>query len=720
MAGQGALDRLAELLGIRPHYHDIWGERREVADSTKRDLIRAMGFACETEAEIEAGIRDLEERPWRRALSPVGILDHGGYAAVEVVIPEEAAGGDGPRVAWRIRLEDGSERAGSCDPRGGMERLGERRVDGRLAVRWRLPLAQDLPLGYHALSLDAPVPGEMSLIVAPTRCVTPDDLAPGRRPWGFGIQLYSLRSGRDWGMGDMGDLGRFAEIAGGLGADVVGLNPMHAMFPADPNNFGPYSPSNRSFLNVLYVDADALARDLGVDALEGEDERAEIARLRSEELIDYPGLSALKTRAFERLFRAFRERGGDPRFDAWRREQGEDLERQALFDALHERFYGGEGTWDWRRWPEGFRGPGEEGARAFARENAGRVDFFAWLQWVADRQFEAAAERARAAGMAIGFYRDLAVATNPGGAASWSDPDVVLAGANVGAPPDIFNPKGQNWGLAPLSPVGLLEHAYRPFVAALRATMRHAGAIRIDHAMALRQLYWIPAREDHEGGTYVVYPQRDLLRLVALESHRNRCAVIGEALGTVPEGFVEELAEAGILAYRILYFERRPEDAFKTPGEYPADALVSVTTHDLATLRGWWAGRDQEWRRELGLFKDEASYLKERADREADRGRLLAALRAEGLWPADAPEPAEPGPELAAAVHGFLAGTPGKIMLIQIEDALGEAEQPNLPGTTTEHPNWRRRLAADLDGLAGSPVLRAVVEATRAGRRRGG
>ncbi|WP_207477805.1 4-alpha-glucanotransferase [Arenibaculum pallidiluteum] len=712
MASSDELDRLARLLGIDPFYTDIWGERRQVAESTKRDLVAAMGYACGTSEEISRALHELEERPWRRPLSPVGILDQGGYAAIEIVLPDGAAA-----VAWTIRLEDGSERSGRASGTE-LEWLEERQVDGAPVKRWRLHgLPQDLPLGYHRLTVSGPVEASMSLIVAPVRCLVPADLVPDRRPWGFGIQLYSLRSGDNWGMGDLADLGRFAEIAAELGADVVGLNPMHAMFPADPNNYGPYSPSNRTFLNVLYIDIAGLAQELGQQLPGDAETQGRIAALRGAELIDYPAVSALKMPALERLFEAFQARGGDRAFDAWRAERGVALERQALFDALHERFYGGEELWDWRRWPEGFRRPDGEGAVAFARDRADRVTFFAWLQWVSDRQFEAAAERGRRAGLGIGFYRDLAIASNPGGAASWSDPDVVLADASVGAPPDIFNPKGQNWGLAPLSPVGLLEHAYLPFIEAVRATMRHAGAIRIDHAMGLRQLYWIPARENHEGGAYVRYPQRDLLRLVALESHRERCAVIGEALGTVPEGFLDELAEAGIQAYSLLYFEREKDDSFRPREAYPRDALVSVTTHDLATLKGWWVRRDQEWRRELHLFKDEDAYRKEKSDREQDRGRLVKALVEADAWPSDAPPPDEVGPELAAAVHRFLAETPGSIMLIQIEDALGEEEQPNLPGTTTEHPNWRRRLPLDLEDLAGNPFLKAVVEATRAGRR---
>lgn len=713
MTADADLDRLADLLGIRPWYDDIWGGRRAIGPATKRDLVRAMGYPADQPGEAADSLRRLEEAPWRRTVTPVAILDEGGYAAVEVVLPEGAGG-----AGWSIRLEDGREFSGGS-PAGGMEWLEARTVEGRKLERWRLPLSQDLPLGYHRLRITAPVEGEASLVVAPRRCLTPEDLAPGRRLWGFGIQLYGLKRDDDWGIGDFGDLERFAGIAAGLGADAVGLNPLHALFPADPNHASPYSPSNRSFLNILHIDPRPFLKGKAAAAAHA-GLAGRLETVRGEDFVDRAAVAALKMPILEAAFADFQE-GGSPEereaFAAFRVSEGDPLERQALFDALHEHFYRGEGIWNWHDWPEPYRRPDSAEVREFARRSAGRVDFFAWTQFVADLQLGRAAAAARGAGMALGFYRDLAVANHPDGAAAWADPQVVLSGANVGAPPDMFSPKGQNWGLAPLSPIGLLEQAYRPFITNLRANMRHAGALRIDHAMALRQLFWIPSRPDHEGGAYVRYPERDLMRLIALESHRNRCVVIGEALGTVPEGFPRSLDEAGILSYRVLYFERTPEGGFAPPGAYPAQALVAVTTHDLPTLRGWWTGHDQELRRRLGLYAEEEAYERERADRVKDRERLFEALRTAGLVPRDAAVPDELDAEHVAAIHRYLSGTAGAILMVQIEDALGEVEQPNLPGTTDEHPNWKRRLPPTVDRIAGDDGLRRLVSAVREERR---
>ena len=714
MAVDAELDRLAELLGVKPHYFDIWGKRRDIPPSTKRDLVGAMGFAAGSDDEIRDSLRRVEETPWRRVVSPVAILDQGGYAAIEVMLPEDARG-----VGWSIELEDGGARTGGS-PIEEMEWLEERRIDGRLIKRWRVALPGDLPLGYHRLAITTPVQGTMSLISAPQRCLLPDDLAPGRRLWGFGIQLYGLRSRDDWGIGDFGGLGRFAEITAGLGGDAVGVNPLHALFPADPGHTSPYSPSSRSFLDVLYIDlSDVTEGGSAGDLARNPDFRQRIEVVRAADMVDYAQVAALKMTVLEAAYADFKASGRDREaFEAFRRDQGRDLELQALFEALHEHFFHGEGKWDWHGWPEAYHRPDTPEVAAFAQRAADRTTFFAWLQFLADRQFARAAERARGAGMVLGFYRDLAVASHPGGAESWANPGVVLDGANVGAPPDQFSPLGQNWGLAPLSPAGLLERAYEPFIAALRANMRHAGALRIDHAMALRHLFWIPVREGHEGGAYVRYPERDLMRLIALESHRNRCVVIGEALGTVPEGFPDALRHAGILSYRVLYFERSEDGGFLPPSGYPEDALVSVTTHDLPTLQGWWSGHDQDWRRRLGMYPDDEAFERDRAERMSERELLFDALRAAGLV-ADEEVPERLDADHAVAIHRYLAETAGRILIVQIEDALGEVEQPNLPGTTTEHPNWQRKLPLALDRLEEHPLLRAMAGAVREARSAG-
>ncbi|AWJ89596.1 4-alpha-glucanotransferase [Azospirillum baldaniorum] len=725
------LDRLAERLGIEPFYHDIWGNRRETSDATKRALSAAMGYPAGTGEELAASLHAVEDRTWRRMLPPVLVIDEGAPLNLALAVP---AGLEDAELTWTLTEEGGLAHRASL--RVGNLPLAEQRVlDGvayeRRTVSTRLP--PTLPLGYHRLSVvirpqgvGGTLEGGTVLIVAPQRCLTVEDVVPGGRTWGIGLQLYALKSGDDWGIGDFDDLGRFAETAAGLGAGLVGLNPLHALFPADPNHIGPYSPSSRTFLNSLYIDVERvpeLAATPHAQALIASEEfRQRLAAARAMELVDYPAVSALKMPVLEALHATFRALGeSDARreaFETFRREMGEPLRRHAVFEALHEHFYRRDPSqWMWRTWPPAFQHPDSPEVQAFAAEQAERVDFFEYLQWEADRQLGTAAERGRRAGLPIGFYRDLAVAAHPGGAAAWGESDILVQGANVGAPPDQFNMKGQNWGLAPLSPVGLRESAYGSFIAMLRANMRHAGALRIDHVMALQHLFWIPA--DGSDGAYVEYPFEDLLRIIALESRRNGCIVIGEDLGTVPEGFRPALERAGILSYRVLYFERSADGGFKAPDEYPAGAMVTVTTHDLATFKGFWTNRDLDWRAKLDLYPDEAARNKDVWDRGVDRWWMLQALEREGLRPASYPnnEGSQPfSRELMEAVHRYLSRSPGRIAMVQIEDALGEVEQPNLPGTVDQHPNWRRRLGMPVEAMAGDEGLRRLAEAVRSER----
>lgn len=728
-----ALARLAEVAGIEPFYHDIWGNRRDTSPETMRALLAAMGLDAGTEDAAAASLTALEGRAWRRMLPPVLVLVEDEPAVIPISTPVD---GEGAALTWTLTEEGGAHRCETV-PLASLPVLENGTCEGAAYVRRGLALPQVPPLGYHRLEVTLSPGGvgaDMVLILSPRRCLTPEEVVPGGRTWGVALQLYGLRGHSDWGMGDFDDLGRFGETMGRLGAGLVGLNPLHALFPADPHHFGPYSPSSRSFLNVLYIDAEAVP-----DLAESPDARAMIAdpafqeRLaaaRAAALVDYPAVSALKMPVLEALHRSFRARhlavDGSARgreFRAFQATMGDALFHHALFDTLHEHFFRqDQALWAWRNWPEPYHHPDSPEVAAFAAEHAERVEFFTYLQWEADRQLGAAAARARGAGVTVGFYRDLAVAGSPGGAAAWAQPGVLVRGASVGAPPDQFNMKGQNWGLAPFSPVGLRDAAYAPFAAMVRANMRHAGALRIDHVMALKHLFWIPDTDGAEGA-YVRYPFQDMVRIIALESRRQGCIVIGEDLGTVPEGFRPAMAAAGVLSYRVVYFERTGDGGYVAPGDYPVDSMAVVSTHDLPTFRGFWTGHDLEVRRALDLYPDAAAADKDAWDRGVDRWRLLLALGVQGLKPARyvSDDGAQPfSRELSEAVHRYLGRTTGRIVMMQIEDALGEIEQPNLPGTTDQHPNWRRRLAVAVEDLAGDDGLQAMATAVRRGREEGG
>lgn len=713
------LDRLAGLLGVEPFYHDIWGNRREIGPATKRDLVQAMGFPAGTPEEAADSLFRLRERDWRRMLRPVFVLGESDAVEIDFTVPDRT----GPAgITWTLSEEFGDVHWGE-QPLSDLPAIGEETFDDVRYTRHRLTLPEALPQGYHRLAIQLNVAdsvvheGAACVIVAPESCLSPDELAGGDGwSWGMGVQLYALRSAANWGIGDYADAGSAAEQAAAMGAGVLGLNPLHALFPADPNHNSPYSPSNRGFLNTLFIDVAGLpelaespeARSL----IESADFQAQLQAAREAPLVNYGAVADLKMPVLDLVFKSARESTG-PRRDAFllfQREMDEPLVRQSVFDALHEHFFKGEGKWAWQDWPEAYRDPRSEAVERFAEENADRVEFFQWLQFVADDQLADAAHRAHRAGMPIGFYRDLAVANHPGGAAAWSAQDVIVQGANVGSPPDMFSPDGQNWGLAPLSPLGLVETAYETFIQSLRANMRHAGAIRIDHVMALQHLFWIPSRPDHEGGAYVAYPMRDLVRIIALESRRNRCLVIGEDLGTVPEGFRPAMQKAGILSYRVLYFERGPDKGFIAPEHYPRDSLVSVTTHDLPTLKGWWNGHDIRIRAELGQYSEPGALDSELAERRTDRERLLSSMRWSGVVPQETGSETLTA-ELAGAIHGYLARTPGRILMVQVEDMVGEIDQPNLPGTVHQHPNWQRKLPVAIGTIPESPIARAIVQA---------
>jgi 4-alpha-glucanotransferase len=726
MSARDPIRRLGELYGIDPGYTDFWGKRRRVPGTTERALLQAMGAAVGSEREVADSLREAEARPWRRMLAPVRVLAPPEPLEITFTLPARLGGAT---VDWRLAQETGEVHEGRLVP-DDLPVVATAEVEGESYRRWRIPLPSYLPHGYHRLSMAArahfDARGSLELIMAPARCH-----GPGRtsRLWGLTAQLYGVRSQRNWGMGDFTDLADLTGQAASLGASAIGVNPLHALFPADANHISPYSPSSRLFLNVFYLDPEAVP-----DFAESSDARAmlgdagflsELDKARAAELVDYPAVWRLKLRVVELLFASFRtshlavssERA--EAFRAFRTEMGEALEQHAVFDALHEHGLRTSGTWSWHNWPEPLRHPGSPEVAAFAREHRDRVDFFAYLQWLADEQLGAAQARARAAGMPLGLYNDIAVAVNPASAMAWANPGVSLSGVSAGAPPDWFNPHGQNWVLAPLSPVGLREGAYATFAAALRHNMRHAGAVRIDHVMGLKRLFWIPEGASPAEGAYVRYPFTDLARIIALESERHRCLVIGEDLGTVPRGFRPAMQRAGLMSCRVLYFERAQGGAFVPPEAYPRQALVSVSTHDLPTIRGFWTYRDVKWRDLLRRFPDEDALRDARAERDRDRVLLLQALQRAGLLPAgidpDQP-PDEPSDELVLAVHRYLAETPGHLLMVQLEDALGEEEQPNLPGTD-EHPNWRRKLGRSLEALADEPMVAQIAEAMAAAGR---
>jgi len=560
----------------------------------------------------------------------------------------------------------------------------------------------------RARSAAAAPPGPAPVLRAPdgVRCFLPDWLETGRG-WGVAVQLYQIRSGRNWGIGDFQDLADLARLLGAAGADFVGLNPLHALFLADPGYCSPFSPSNRRFLNPLYIAVDRVPGAPAPDA-------ALLQTLRMSDLVDYPGVAQAK---LEALRAAWAAGGADTDALArFRAAGGAALARHARFEALSLHMVAeGRGGRGWPSWPDAFHDPDAPAVHAFAAEHGAAVDFQVWLQYLADRQLAAARDAAIAAGMRLGLYLDFAVGEASDGSSTWSDRDAVVPGVRVGAPPDYFNAAGQDWGLAPLSPVGMTAAHAAPFHDVMADATRRAGALRIDHAMALWQLFLIPDGATPAEGTYVRFPVEDMLRALAAASAENRTVIIGEDLGNVPPGFREVMDAAGILSYRILLFERG-DRGFIPPEDYPRNALVCLSTHDLPTFRGWWHGDDVALRAEHDLI-DAAAAAQQAAARETERAELLADLAAADLFSGTPPGSEVPS-ELVIAVHRHLARTPSRLFAARLEDMTGTIAPVNLPSTVDAYPNWRTKLPVTVGDLPGTALFDRIAAALAAARPR--
>ena len=541
---------------------------------------------------------------------------------------------------------------------------------------------------------------------ASERCFTIDDIAPEGRLWGVAAQLYGLRRAGDGGIGDFGGAVALARGIAPFGADALALSPTHALFSARPGHYAPYAPSSRSFLNPLLADP-ALVFDADrMRRAQGRDGAANPASL-----IDWPARSGEKHALFRALLAGL---DGDPLaadFARFQAEGGVALRRHALFETLDARAE----THDWRTWPEAWRNPPRaEAALSPADESEPRFHMF--LQWLARRSMAAAQGAIRDAGLRIGLIADIAVGVDPSGSDAWSGQADMLNGISIGAPPDLFNPRGQNWGLTAFSPRALKREGYAPFIATLRAAMADAGGVRIDHAMGMRRLWLVPDGAGPDDGAYLTYPFDTLLELIARESRRHRAVVIAEDLGTVPPGFSDRLNDAGILGMRVLWFERK-DGRFIPPETWRREATAMTSTHDLPTLAGWWRGSDIAARDAIGLYATGGTVAQARAARGVDRAELWRALKESGCAEGRQPVPRSTTKVTEGALR-FVARTPSRLALVPLEDLVGEKDQPNLPGTVTEHPNWRRRQKASTEKLLTAPKVASRLAAVQRERGR--
>jgi (1->4)-alpha-D-glucan 1-alpha-D-glucosylmutase len=720
------LDLLCRHYGIAPDYTDIRGRHHVVPVETRRALLRAMGVDAGSEAALHEALAAAEASGWRRLLPPVKVVRTGaGTLDIDLRLPAALVDS---RWRWTLTQEGGQQRGDEFLP-AALALQEQRNLQGAPWRRLTLRLADPPGPGYHHLRVQGPeLEAGMALIVAPRTCYQPESVMDEGRVWGLDMRLYALRSQRNWGIGDFTDLTRVLEFAAREGAGVVGLNPVHALDPRRAGQADPYSPSSRLFLNTLYLDVESIPdfRECteAQQSVADPDFQARLRALRAEDLVDYEQVAANKRDLLERLYGHFRAQhlaDDSDRGRAFRRyqsERGDPLHRHALYEALQEHFLQQDADmWGWPAWPRPYRDPDSDAVATFAGEQRVRIEFFEYLQWQAELQLDAAGRRAFELGLGIGISLDLAVSADIGGSEAWTNQTLLARQARVGSPPDDLNLQGQALELLPWIPERLRAAAYGPFIAALRRNMRAAGALRIDHVTGLRRLFWIPREADPADGGYVYYPLEDLLGILALESRRNRCMVIGAGPGTVPDVVRRALDPLGVLSCRLLYFAKNPGGAFTAPQDYSSRAQVAVSAHELPTLAGFWSGNDLEWRRRLDLFPSQEAYARQVVGRAEDRARLLLALVHEGLLPAGTEaNPAaipEMTPELARAIHLYLAQTPARVFVVQPEDMLGQTEPASLPGSAGAHPDWRRKLALEIESWADEARIRELLAALR-------
>jgi 4-alpha-glucanotransferase len=705
---EDALARAADENGIDREYWDVLHKKHEVSSDVLRRILAALGWDILTFESLEQErARRFEENA--TSTVPRTLVVSVSEKAVPVTLPASLAGS----VCYEILLEDGNRLSGSID----IPQLNPVRQMIKGERRWstyELILPAELPLGYHELriSLNGRLTGESFLIVCPDRAYLPEKLSAGGRTVGFNITLYGLRSDRNWGCGDFTDLRGLIDWATDeIGVSFIGLNPLHALHNRVPYNTSPYLPLSIFYKNLIYIDIESVpecrSSPCAQRLLESPHVQATIRKLREAEIVQYQEVDRLKRRFLKVLFREFRrgQEQNSPRakeFAEYKNREGDLLHRFALYCALDEVLHKqSRNRWTWRDWPVEYQSPESRDCRDFAEQHSDLVDFYKYVQFVIDQQLSAADAYAKQR-LPIGLYHDLALATDNSGSDLWAHRDFYVNGCRVGAPPDDFSPNGQDWAFPPPRSSAHRENGYQLYRESIRKILNRGGALRIDHVMRLFRLFWIPDGVDAAQGIYVRDNATDLMRILALESARSKNIIIGEDLGTVTDEIRDMLGSFSILSYRLFYFERHHDRSFKHSHEYPRQALVSSTTHDLPTIAGFWKGRDIEARKAAGLA-DERGYQAQLEDRRREKQKMLDMLHSENLLPQYCARNAEDVPEIDGDLHnaivGFLAQVPSMILLLNQEDFTKETEQQNLPGSTAQYPNWQRKMKVKIEEL---------------------
>jgi 4-alpha-glucanotransferase len=704
------LEQLVEYRGIESNYNDAWGRPTTIASETKTKLLSAMGYQIDEPELLLKQVQDNSNNTWLSVLNPVQVLRIEEHLQIVVRLSIELVTDE---YVAQIDTELGEIMQHRFVP-----------IDGQLTnvvhiediefQEYIIDIPITLPLGYHTLSLviDDDELGSMRLIIAPSSCFKPETLTQGQKVWGLSVQLYCLRSEHNWGVGDFSDLSFLVERLAKQGAQFVGLNPIHALYPANADACSPYGPSSRRWLNFIYIDVTALDgyQQTSIQSIVNDVSfQHKLQQVRASDLVDYETVTALKLQALESVFEyqnsqyLSKNTKLNKVFKAFVAEGGDSLQTLAVYDALQESLASQEKpSWGWPVFPKEFSDFHNPAVKTFTKKNAKRVKFFLWLQWHASLQLEQVNLVAQKNDMLIGLYRDLAVGVSEGSAEIWGNKELYCKDASVGAPPDILGPLGQTWGLPPMDPEKLYEQQYQPIIELFDANMRATGALRIDHVMALLRLWWVVKGDSAKEGGYVYYPVDDLLAILALESHRHQSLVIGEDLGTVPDEIRTKLADNGVYSYRVFFFEQAQDGGFFSPAHYPEQSMSTLTTHDMPTLTGYWHCDDLALGKELGLYPTEEILSTLYTSRHENKQSILDTLHGHHSVNDEVGRDVHNVDMSKALNFGMqlhMAGGSSALLSLQLEDWLEMDKPVNIPGTFKEYPNWQRKLTRNLQDI---------------------
>ena len=706
---QSEFDCLLEKLGIARTFTDAAQNHKEYRadDETLRKMVNYLGFPLKDIADSPKLLQKLENRRWQSVAEAVYVVRTSEISFDAVVKSSQI-----DDITFTISGKDG---AIELD----YEKFvaDKRVIGGSEYVKIVFSIKSAMEPQYYDLTVTVAGKKYHSVLaVTPDSCYLPS-VVREQKIWGFAVQLYALTSKRNWGVGDFSDLAEFAAMCRRQGADVIGVNPLNVLSHDNPEQASPYSSISRLFLNPIYID---------VEKVKGFDKKdvdyKKIEEIKQKENIDYKSIYSLKIKALSEIYKEFIKDNKSKdyaEFAKFCRAKGNDLDDLAVYQAICSKYH--DKCRSWQEWPKELQNPQSAGVKKFKAEHAQEIGFFKFLQFIADKQLNEAQATIKKLGLKIGLYRDLPVGLNKNSAELWSGHDLFIDKCGAGAPPDVFFPTGQKWCLGAFNRFSLKDAAYLPFIKILRAAMQGAGALRIDHVMSLMRLYVIPDNSDN--GTYVYYDFDDMLGIVALESYLNKCMVVGESIGNVPDGFIEKIHGRGIYSLSVLWAERWDGCGdFKQPHDFPRTAFCSVGTHDMPPLKMRWFGYDIETMYNLGMLSDEERANQYRG-REDERRRLLGALDYAGVWPCDKPRQGdclygEGYPNgILEAVEKFTAAGNCAVYLAQLEDIFGVEVLQNLPGTDeATHPNWRRKLPVNLEDYEQNEDFIRVMDCIKSSR----